>query len=237
MHKKRLLVYTESQATAHGCPLAVSLLMLWLVPIVPASAATVVMSNVVDARSFYQDLRAYGGGVSQSVDQVNDSALRGYGAFPSFGDRTIGQPVFEFTVDSALFGESDLTATFDFYLTQEGSDASGDDFSLYYGQGDGMVQYGDTGGTMIGDVDPEQSGWLSVDVSSAIQTAANEGWGFVRFTFDPNSLASSADELYLASSENEGLEPSITVVPEPVASGLLVGGVALCSVLCRLRRR
>ncbi|MFP4053348.1 MAG: PEP-CTERM sorting domain-containing protein [Phycisphaerae bacterium] len=192
---------------------------------VTAFANASVIDQVVDGRAVYRDLRAYSGGITKDVDQLDDSVLEGTLSDKGYGDKTIGYPVFELKMAGSVNMEPTDQALLHLYLTQTGSNASGNAFTLTYAEGDGTIEYSDRGGTDIGTVDPTTAGWLSVDVTSAVQEAIEENWSWLRLTLTPEG---NGDRIYVASSENEGFEPSVSLVPEPATLGLLtLGGLTL----------
>ncbi|MFW6061262.1 MAG: PEP-CTERM sorting domain-containing protein [Planctomycetota bacterium] len=200
--------------------------------VVVLSAATManasMLDQVVDGRSLYQDVRAWGGSVHQTADQTADSTLVGTLSDGGWGDKTIGCPVLEFETDGSVSGQGSTRAILHLYLTQPGSDSSGGGITLSYGQGNGSIEYGDTGGTAIASVDPAVAGWQSIDVSQAVQAAEDGNWPWLRLTLTPEQ---SGDQIYVASVENVGFEPFVAI-PEPATTAL----VAL-SGLAMIRRR
>jgi hypothetical protein len=186
-----------------------------------AIANAALLTQVTDGRSYYDYDPGFGISI-QTADQLDASELKGFST-DSGGRKQIACPVFEFQMDSGLFGAENLSCTLDIYFTQTGSDSNGSGIALNYAQGNGIVEYGDIGGTLITKVDPVQSGWQSIDVSSAVQDAANGNWDWLRLSFVPDNW--SGDTIWLASSENVDHEPFIAVIPEPGTMGLAIMGV------------
>ncbi len=188
------------------------------------------LTSPVDGQSYYY--YDYSSGVWQTVIGLTDPVLHGVAKYPWYKERAC--PVFEFQMDTGLYGQSDLEATFDFYVTQAGSDTDDDGIQLRYAQGNGVVEYADAGGALITTVDPMVTGWRSIDVSPALQAAADGDWAWLRLTLYPDDWYSGDDEIYVASSENTGYEPSIQIAPEPTSAMLACAAAGL--ILTRRRR-
>ena len=130
-------------------------------------------------------------------------------------------------MDNSLFGQSDIQANFNFYLTQAGVDNDGDGIELRYAQGNGVVEFADTNGSVAGTFDPAVTGWHSLDISPAVQQAADNNWSYLRLNMYPDDWRNGTDRIFVAASENSGFEPTVTIVPEPTTAMILffmVGG-------------
>jgi len=196
----------------------------------PTQGAALTEPN--DGRSYHEYNYLYPPAIKK-VDGLADPVLHGWATYPWYLEQFC--PVFEFAMDSELFGEADIVATFEFYVTEAGSASGAEDdgVELRYSQGNGEVEYGDRNGSLIGTVDPVTTGWRSVDVSGAVQAAADGDWPWLCLTLYPD-YAGGDEHIYVASSENTGYEPYVQIAPEPGSAMLLLGAGGL--VLLRRRR-
>ncbi len=151
-----------------------------------------------------------------------------------FGPPTISteeKPIIEFpvadfsgwTVSSAVvhlytFGPSDVHLNF-----------------IYYGEGDGIVQLSDFSAPPVENIQDFSSdeGWLQFDVTSAMQSAADNGYEWVVFSFSP-PFGSCAAGGFAASEDPAGRGPWMEVVPEPGTFSLMALG--LLALIKRQRR-
>lgn len=174
----------------------------------------------------------YGGGDFRGVFQNVSALLISEDA--STTNTFWNQAVFEFPV-SELAGRRDLQATLHLYVSFSQWDPSP---SLsraqlrYCGPGTGVVQYRDypTFGQTVALFDCNSPGWLSFDVSSAIQDAVDSGYSHAVFS----PYAANSESAFFGASESIQFAPYIVAVPEP---GVVCGLSTLGLLLARRRMR
>lgn len=193
------------------------------------ASADTMLTGPVDGMSYYyyyvQD------GVTKTTTAAGEPVLDGLATYPWYKERKV--PLFEFAMDASLYGQSDLSATFHVYVTEAGDDCEGDGVVLGYYEGDGVLEYHGGSGTSLGTVDPTITGWRALDVSAAVQAAADAGWSHVGLSLYPDDWYSGNDSIHVAASENTDFAPYIQVVPEPASMTLMFLGTAAVA----LRRR